>query len=90
MVWYEFNIVNQSINELISQVGIELLGQLKMGLKFAIFPIFTFYFGLESEKFLYPILHYNLRIAMLCSWRPTYSDDDGDLKSMLRSLTLKI
>ena len=29
MVWYEFNIVNQSMNELISKVGIELLGQLK-------------------------------------------------------------
>ena len=29
MVWYEFNIVNQSINESMTEVGIELLGQLK-------------------------------------------------------------
>ena len=30
MVWYELNIVNESINESISKVGIELLGQLKI------------------------------------------------------------
>ena len=30
MVWYEFNIVNESINESVTKVGIELLGQLKM------------------------------------------------------------
>ena len=29
MVWYEFNIVNESINESVTKVGIELLGQLK-------------------------------------------------------------
>ena len=29
MVWYKLNIVNESINESISKVGIELLGQLK-------------------------------------------------------------
>ena len=31
MVWYEFNIVNESINESVTKVGIELLGQLKKG-----------------------------------------------------------
>ena len=30
MVWYEFNIVNESINESVTKVGIELLGQLKI------------------------------------------------------------
>ena len=30
MVWYEFNIVNESMNELMKEVGIELLGQLKI------------------------------------------------------------
>ena len=29
MVWYEFNIVNESISESVTKVGIELLGQLK-------------------------------------------------------------
>ena len=29
MVWYELNIVNESINESVTKVGIELLGQLK-------------------------------------------------------------
>ena len=31
MVWYEFNIVNESMNESMTEVGMELLGQLKMG-----------------------------------------------------------
>ena len=30
MVWYELNIVNQSINQSVTKVGIELLGQLKI------------------------------------------------------------
>ena len=30
MVWYELNIVNESMNELMTKVGIELLGQLKI------------------------------------------------------------
>ena len=33
MVWYEFNIVNESINESVTKVGIELLGQLREAFK---------------------------------------------------------
>ena len=33
MVWYELNIVNESMNELMTKVGIELLGQLKKNIK---------------------------------------------------------
>ena len=34
IVWYELNIVNQLINQSMTEVGIELLGQLKINKTF--------------------------------------------------------